>query len=188
MSGVMGGRLWSVDDAEARERLTGLWIEHHEQVTRFVARRVAPDVVDDVVAEAFLVAWRRLDEVPSQARPWLFGVARNVLATQLRTHGRWRALSVRLGQQPEPVRPGVDDVAADRADLRQAWELLSDADREAIALVAWDGLTTVEAAHVLGCRPTTFSVRLTRARKRLLAFSEVPSETAEVLHKLQEAR
>ncbi|GAA1981960.1 RNA polymerase sigma factor [Isoptericola halotolerans] len=187
----MGGRLWSVDDAEAHERLTGLWVEHHEQVTRFVARRVAPELVDDVVSEAFLTAWRRLDGVPGgdgEARPWLFGVARNVLATHLRTQGRWRALNVRLEQQPEPAREGADEVAADRADLRQAWELLSDGDREVIALVAWDGLTAVEAARVLGCRPTTFSVRLTRARKRLLAFSEVPSETAEVLQKLQEAR
>ncbi|WP_277212080.1 RNA polymerase sigma factor [Isoptericola croceus] len=177
-----------MDDAEAQERLTGLWVEHHEQVTRFVARRVAPELVEDVVSESFLVAWRRLDDVPRDARPWLFGVARNVLATHLRTHGRWRALSVRLEQQPEPARQGADDVAVDRADLRQAWELLSDGDREVIALVAWDGLTAVEAARVLGCRPTTFSVRLTRARKRLLAFSEVPSETAEVLQKLQEAR
>lgn len=177
-----------MDDAEAQERLTRLWVEHHEQVTRFVARRVSPELVDDVVSEAFLVVWRRLDDVPADARPWLFGVARNVLATQLRTHGRWRALSVRLEQQPEPARQGADDAAAERADLRQAWELLSDGDREVIALVAWDGLTAVEAAHVLGCRPTTFSVRLTRARKRLLAFSEVPSETAEVLQKLQEAR
>ncbi|MFV2144029.1 MULTISPECIES: RNA polymerase sigma factor [Isoptericola] len=177
-----------MDDAEAQERLTGLWVDHHEQVTRFVARRVAPELVDDVVSEVFLVAWRRLDDVPADPRPWLFGVARNVLATHLRTHGRWRALNVRIEQQPTLVREGADDVAADRADLRQAWELLSDGDREVIALVAWDGLTTVEAARVLGCRPSTFSVRLTRARKRLLAFSEVPSETAEVLQKLQEAR
>ena len=177
-----------MEDVQARERLTGLWVEHHEPVTRFVARRVSEALVDDVVSETFLVAWRRLDDVPADPRPWLFGVARNVLATHMRTHGRWRALSVRLEREPEPGHQGADDVAADRADLRRAWELLSDADREAIALVAWDGLTTVEAAHVLGCRPTTFSVRLTRARKRLLAFSEVPSETAEVLHKLQEAR
>ena len=141
-----------MDDAEAQERLTGLWVDHHEQVTRFVARRVAPELVDDVVSEVFLVAWRRLDDVPADPRPWLFGVARNVLATHLRTHGRWRALNVRVEQQPTSVREGADDVAADRADLRQAWELLSDGDREVIALVAWDGLTTVEAARELSRR------------------------------------
>jgi RNA polymerase sigma factor (sigma-70 family) len=177
-----------VDDVEARERLTRLWVDHHEQVVRFAARRILPELVDDVVSETFLVAWRRLDDVPPDARPWLFGVARNVLATHLRTQGRWRALGVRLEQEPQATRQGADDQAAERADLRRGWELLSDADREVIALVAWDGLTTVEAAKVLGCRPTTFSVRLTRARKRLLAYSGLPHATADVLRNLQEAR
>ncbi|GAA1721914.1 RNA polymerase sigma factor [Isoptericola hypogeus] len=174
-----------MDDAEARRLLTQLWTDHHESVARFVARRVMPGLVDDVVSETFLVAWRKVEDVPADARPWLFGVARNVLSTHLRTHGRWRALGVRLEREPEPGHEGTDDVAADRADLRRAWELLSDADREVIALVAWDGLTAVEAARVLGIRPTTFSVRLTRARKRLLAFSGVPHETADVLRNLQ---
>ncbi|SKC81593.1 RNA polymerase sigma factor [Krasilnikoviella flava] len=177
-----------VEDVRARELLTQMWVEQHEAVTRFVARRVAPALVDDVVSETFLVAWRRLDAVPEDAKPWLLGVARNVLATHLRTHGRWRALGVRLEREPLPGTEGPDDVAADRADLRRAWEMLSDADREVIALVAWDGLTTVEGARVLGVRPSTFSVRLTRARKRLLAYSGLPSETASVLRKLQEAR
>jgi RNA polymerase sigma factor (sigma-70 family) len=175
-----------VDDAEARAFLTRLWVDHHEDVVRFVARRASPDVVDDVVSETYLVAWRRVDDVPTDARPWLFGVARNVLATQVRTHGRWRALGVRLEQQPSAEHEGADDAAVERADLRRAWELLDPADREVIALVAWDGLTTTQAASVLGCRPSTFSVRLTRARKRLLAFSEVPSGTADVLRNLQQ--
>ncbi|WP_166844647.1 RNA polymerase sigma factor [Isoptericola sp. BMS4] len=177
-----------MEDADARERLTRLWVDHHEPVARFVARRVSPGLVDDVVSETYLVAWRRLDDVPENARPWLFGVARNVLATHLRTHGRWRALGVRLEQEPQPSQQGTDDQAAERADLRRGWDLLSDADREVIALVAWDGLTAVEAARVLGCRPSTFSVRLTRARKRLLAYSGLPHGTADVLRNLQEAR
>jgi len=177
-----------VDDTGARALLTQMWVDQHEAVTRFVARRVQPALVDDVVSETFLVAWRRLGDVPDDPKPWLLGVARNVLATHLRTHGRWRALGVRLEREPEPSKEGTDDLAADRADLRRAWEMLSDADREVIALVAWDGLTTVEGARVLGVRPSTFSVRLTRARKRLLAYSGLPSETASVLRKLQEAR
>jgi RNA polymerase sigma factor (sigma-70 family) len=175
----------SVDDDEARRRLTQLWVAHHEDVVRFVARRVTSGLVDDVVSETFLVAWRRVDDVPVEARPWLYGVARNVLATHVRTHGRWRALGVRMEQEPTTSVHGADDVAIDRADLRRAWELLSDGDREVIALVAWDGLSAIEAATVLGCRPSTFSVRLTRARKRLLAYTEVPRETADVLRNLQ---
>ncbi len=174
-----------MDDADARALLTRLWVDHHEPVARFVARRAMPELVDDVVSETFLVAWRKVEDVPAEPRPWLFGVARNVLSTHLRTHGRWRALGTRLEQEPEPGREGTADVAADRTDLRRAWDLLSAADREVIALVAWDGLTTVEAARVLGVRATTFSVRLTRARKRLLAFSGLPHETADVLRNLK---
>ncbi|GAA4731580.1 RNA polymerase sigma factor [Isoptericola chiayiensis] len=175
-----------MDDAEARTVLTRLWVDHREEVVRFVARRAEPEHVDDVVSETFLVAWRRVDEVPTEARPWLYGVARNVLATQGRTHGRWRALGVRLGQEPATASEGVDEVVTERTDLRRAWELLGDADREVIALVAWDGLTNIEAAQVLGCRASTFAVRLNRARKRLLAFSEVPSGTADKLRRLQQ--
>jgi RNA polymerase sigma factor (sigma-70 family) len=174
-----------VDDAEARQRLTRLWVDHHQDVVRFVARRAAPELVDDVVSETFLVAWRRVDDVPVDAKPWLYGVARNALATHVRTHGRWRALGVRLVQEPAPTMHGADDVAIDRTDLARAWELLSDGDREVIALVAWDGLSAMQAAAVLGCRPSTFSVRLTRARKRLLAYTEVPPHTADVLRNLQ---
>ncbi|MFD6177019.1 MULTISPECIES: RNA polymerase sigma factor [unclassified Isoptericola] len=177
-----------MDDAHARELLTQMWVDQHEAVTRFVARRVEASLVDDVVSETFLVAWRRLPDVPEDPKPWLLGVARNVLATHLRTHGRWRALGVRLEREPAAGKEGTDDLAAERADLRRAWEMLTDADREVIALVAWDGLTAVEGARVLGIRPSTFSVRLTRARKRLLAYSGLPSETATVLQKLQEAR
>jgi len=177
-----------VDDARAREVLTRMWVDQHEAVTRFVARRVEAGLVDDVVSETFLVAWRRLADVPEDPKPWLLGVARNVLATHVRTHGRWRALGVRLEREPETGTEGTDDLAADRTDLRRAWSMLSDADREVIALVAWDGLTAVEGAKVLGIRPSTFSVRLTRARKRLLAYSGLPSDTAAVLRNLQETR
>ncbi|WP_402469583.1 RNA polymerase sigma factor [Isoptericola aurantiacus] len=175
-----------MDDAEARDRLTRLWVDLHEDVVRFVARRAPTELVDDVVSETFLAAWRRVEDVPSEPRPWLFGVARNVLATQVRTHGRWQALGVRLEQEPRAVQEPLDDVATDRTDLRRAWELLGDADREVIALVAWDGLTNIEAAQVLGCRPSTFAVRLNRARKRLLAFSEIPQGTAATLRHMQQ--
>ncbi|MEG3613923.1 MULTISPECIES: RNA polymerase sigma factor [Isoptericola] len=177
-----------MDDASARERLTRLWVDHREQVVRFVARRAAPEIVDDVVSETYLVAWRRVEDVPTEARAWLFGVARKVLSTQVRTRGRWQALGVRLEREPTAQVPGADDTAAERADLRRAWDLLSDADREVLALVAWDGLSAREAAQVLECRPSTFSVRLTRARKRLLAYSEVRRDTATVLRRLQEER
>lgn len=162
-----------MDQGEAADRLTRLWVANHEDVTRFVARRLSAAHVDDAVSETFLVAWRRLDDVPQDARPWLFGVARNVVATRTRSEGRWHALGVRLARQPVEVSPSADDVAIDRLELEQAWRRLTAGEREVIALVAWDGLTNEQAAKVLGIRATTFSVRLTRARRHLVEVLDV---------------
>lgn len=147
---------------------TRLYRDHRADLERFVRRRVPPAQVEDVVAEAFLVVWRRLDEAPGELRPWLFGIARNVMLTSTRTQGRRRALHVRLAAQPEPA--GLElaaDVAA-RTDMIRAWSRLDVGEREVLALIAWDGLTATEAAAVLGCRPGAFRVRLLRARRHLL--------------------
>ncbi|WP_164544980.1 RNA polymerase sigma factor [Antribacter gilvus] len=157
-----------MDDGDAADRLTRLWVANHEDVARFVARRLDAALVDDVVSETFLVAWRRLDDVPEDARPWLFGVARNVIATRSRSEGRWRALRLRIARQPVEVTRPEDEAAIDRIELEQAWLRLTAGEREVIALVAWDGLTTEQAARVLGLRASTFSVRLTRARRHLV--------------------
>lgn len=138
----------------------------YPDVLAFLRRRTDADVAEDLAAETFAVAWKRWDQVPREVRPWLFGVARNLLANDARARARRRRLELRVGNE----RPLTDDeisFAATSLDLRSAWSRLSDADREALALVAWDGLTGREAAQVLGCTRAAFSVRLTRARRRL---------------------
>lgn len=150
------------------DRFTRLYGDHRGELERFVRRRLPPPEVEDVVAEAFLVAWRRLDEAPQEVRPWLFGIARNVMLTSARTHGRWRALHVRLAAQPEPTAIELAADVASRTDIVRAWGRLSAGEREVLTLVAWDGLTAREAAVVLGCQPGTFRVRLLRARRHLL--------------------
>lgn len=114
------------------------------------------------------MAWRRLDDVPAgdAARPWLFGVARKVLANHYRGERRRLALADRLREQVGEVVPGHEPV--DPA-LAQAMDRLSPDDRELLRLVAWEELARDEIAHVLGIPRATVRVRLHRARRRLTA-------------------
>jgi RNA polymerase sigma factor (sigma-70 family) len=139
----------------------------YADLLRFVERRVPASEAEDIVSTVFLTAWRRLDDVPEDARPWLFAVARKTMANHARGWLRRRALDVRIGAQEEFLDADGSAEAAARIDLVRAWRTLSAADREVLALVAFDGLTTEQAATVLGCRRTTFAMRLSRARGRL---------------------
>ncbi|GAB3093831.1 RNA polymerase sigma factor [Isoptericola nanjingensis] len=138
----------------------------YPDVLRFVQRRTDRDVAEDLVAEVFAIAWSRWADVPSEVRPWLFGVARNVVAEDRRSHGRRNRLALRIGAERELPQDAIA-LATATVDLHVAWSRLCEADREALALVAWDGLTGREAAQVLGCTRAAFSVRLSRARRRL---------------------
>ena len=153
-------------------RFRELHAETYPALLRFVERRVAPDEAEDVVSTVFLTAWRRIGELPEDARPWLFGIARRVMANQSRGLLRRRALDVRAAAEAEFVGADESHAAAQRLDLRRAWQSLAAGDREVLALVAFDGLTGDQAAAVLGCRRSTFSMRLGRARRRLQAALE----------------
>ncbi len=145
-----------------------LYEAHLPDLRAFVYRRVPPPQVDDVVAETFLTAWRRIAEVPPHPRPWLFGIARNVMLNTTRSHGRWHALQVRIASEPDPPSGELAADVAARIDLVRAWGKLNAGEREVLTLVAWDGMTVRDAAVVLGCQPGTFRMRLMRARRHLL--------------------
>lgn len=168
-------------DAAARGRFEGLFRDHHVAVVGYVRRRAPQEAVDDIVGETFLVAWRRLDGVPAEELPWLLAVARNVLATQRRGAGRRRALTLRLGHAAVGrAEPPADDGLEPAIDsrLETALSRLAPKDREALTLIAWDGLAPHEAALVLGDSAGAFRVRLHRARQRLRALLEERSEPA----------
>jgi RNA polymerase sigma-70 factor (ECF subfamily) len=152
------------DDAADEERFDRLWREHSAEVLAYARRRVDGEQADEVVAETFVIAWRRLGDVPEAARPWLFGVARKVAANLRRTERRRDALHDRLAEEQ---RTGVPD-AGDGLAGAALDELPAD-DRELLMLLAWDGLTRAEAAEALGCSRATLAVRLHRARQRLKA-------------------
>lgn len=168
-----------VQEMTAEARFEALYRQCADRVHAYATRRAAPAIVDDVVNETFLVAWRRLDDVPEEPLPWLLGVARRVLANRRRTESRATALWQRLAAE-EPglsVMSHFDDEISQR--VRRALARLGERDREALMLIAWEGLRVNEAAEALGVPSRTLAVRLHRARKRLaeaLAAEDVEFE------------
>ncbi|MGZ4328339.1 MAG: RNA polymerase sigma factor [Solirubrobacteraceae bacterium] len=165
----------------ATARFEGLFRDHHVAVVAYVRRRAPQDAVDDIVGETFLVGWRRLDRVPAEELPWLLAVARNVVATHQRGVGRRRALTLRLGragsgQAESPAADCLESGVDGR--LMAALARLAPQDREALTLIAWDGLRPHEAALVMGGSAGAFRVRLHRARRRLRGLLEERSEPA----------
>jgi RNA polymerase sigma factor (sigma-70 family) len=162
----------SSDDSARVKRFRALHAETYPDLLRFVERRVPPSEAEDIVSTVFLTAWRRFDSVPADARPWLFAVGHRTMANHRRAWLRRKALDIRLVSLDGPAY-GDDTVgAAARIDLERAWRGLRPSDREVLALVAFDGLTADQAATVLGCRRSTFAMRLSRARERLRAALE----------------
>ena len=135
-----------------------------------------PDEAKDVVSETFLIAWRRLSEIPSDPLPWLLGVARRVITTRRRAHKRRAHLHWRLRAAPLPPHSFLP--SEERLQMANAFKSLSPKDREVLILIGWDGLTIAEAAHVLGCTQQSFSVRLHRARRRLQAGLEADERSS----------
>ncbi|MEH0933057.1 RNA polymerase sigma factor [Micromonospora sp. CPCC 205558] len=153
----------------AKEQFTELYECHHGDVWRYVARRVGASDVGDVVADVFLVAWRRLDDVPvGSPLPWLYGVARLVLANEARGRRRWQELTLRVAAEPDrTVQVDHADGVVSQRDVAVAFDRLSTGDQEILRLVAWERLAPTEAAAVLGQSRATFAMRLMRARHRL---------------------
>ncbi|WP_281268448.1 RNA polymerase sigma factor [Xylanimonas oleitrophica] len=136
-------------------------------VLAFLARRVDPHDAEDLAAEVFAIAWDGWGRIPlDEMRPWLFGVARTLTASSRRSRDRHRRLELRV-ENDRPVERDETSLTDTTLDLRRAWARLSATDQEVLSLVAWDGMTGREAAQVLGCTRAAFSIRLTRARRRL---------------------
>lgn len=176
----MMARNTSAEEALPRElaeaRFSHLYRNHEREILRYALRRSAePQDAADVVAETFLVAWRRLGELPhdEEARLWLYATARRVLANQQRGSKRRTRLAERLRSelrrqlplQPASDRPVLDALAG-----------MAGADRELLMLVGMEELSPSEAARVLGISAMAARTRLHRARRRLQARLAEESE------------
>ncbi len=158
--------------AERRERFAAVYRELYAPICGYVLRRMRePEDAAEVIAETFAVLWRRLDRCPQGAelRPWLFGVARRVVANQRRGDRRRTALGERLAANADARAFDIGSPPEDTGRLARAFASLNDSDRELLSLVAWEGLTREELAVALGTSRAVVRLRLHRARKRLLA-------------------
>lgn len=151
---------------ERRTRFEAIFDGSYEALLAYARRRVEADA-DDVVAETFAVVWRRLEVVPPDSLPWLYGVARRVISEQRRAGRRRDALVQRIRADAGTRNPG--EAPSQPGSVLDALARLGDRDREAVLLVAWEGLTAEQASKAMGCSTVAFRVRLHRARKRLRA-------------------
>jgi RNA polymerase sigma-70 factor, ECF subfamily len=168
-----------VDDSPPdarRERFEQVFATHRDAVLGYLRRRTdSGHDAADLLADTFLVAWRRLDDVPlaPQTRPWLYGVARRLLANHRRGEGRRHALATKLrnelSETPPDHQPLQDDTPAARA-----FRALPEQDRELLSLVAWEELDTAQLATVLGISRNAVRIRLHRARKRFAKLLTAP--------------
>ncbi|MBC6461089.1 sigma-70 family RNA polymerase sigma factor [Actinomadura sp. HBU206391] len=146
-----------------------MYNDNYRRVLAYALTKAEPHAAEDLASEAFLIAWRRLDDVPAQALPWLLGVVRNLLHKQRDGDHRRSALTERIAAltAAESTTWDVAEHVIERESALAAVATLPEQDLEVLTLVTWHGLTPKEAAKVLGCSATAFFVRLHRARRRL---------------------
>ena len=152
------------------ERFRRLYDTGRARVVAYAVRRTTNNEdTADVVAETFAIAWRRIDDIPHGERevPWLYAVARRVIANRVRRNTTQSAIVQGLAQHLALSRTGEVEPDSGRLSALTALSQLSEEDREILMLAAWDGLTSQEIGWVLSCSPTAARIRLHRARGRL---------------------
>lgn len=156
------------DSRDDRQEFNDLHARCHQPVVKFLWRRLPSEAVEDAVAEVFLHAWRGRGQRRGDELPWLYGIARRVVADHHRARGHGDRLEQRLhGAPSQPLVVAAEDQVLERMYAQVALRQLSPRDREALMLVSWDGLGLRQAARVAGCTAAAFAVRLHRARRRL---------------------
>jgi RNA polymerase sigma-70 factor, ECF subfamily len=158
------------EPGDRKEAFRRLYQAYYRPVAAYARRRLQPQDADDAVAEIFLVAWRRLDDVPpgDLTLPWLYGVARRVVSEDRRSGQRRDRLMTRLSG----LRPAYDETSMgmegmeDHMVVQLALARLRPRDRELIRLAEWEELTPVELARVFNCSTNAIAIRLHRAHRR----------------------
>ena len=156
---------------EAREaRFRRLYLSMYWDLLAYAMRRVPESTSHDVVAETFLVLWRRLDDVPDddEARLWAYGVARKIVMNHHRSSRRLERLKARLHSLPARHAEAADaPERAEAARVLDALRKLTDDEREVLLLSVWEGLSNTEIAAVVDCSVNAVAIRIHRARRHL---------------------
>lgn len=158
------------------EEFEACWHANVRRVVAYAERHVGRDSSYDIAASTFLTAWRTWKSVPPEPLPWLISVARGHVRNHLRSRVRRATLEQRLAFLDASAFAATDVgvTATERAEALAVLAAMPEADREALLLVAWEGLSTAQAADVLGCRHGTLRMRLHRARARIEASPPSP--------------
>jgi RNA polymerase sigma factor (sigma-70 family) len=149
------------------ELFTECWHSDGPRVLAYARRHIGDDQAHDVVADTFMVAWRRWDTLPEPPIGWLIATARGVMRNRQRTSNRQRALTDRIARLDRAASHDVSESAVGRQEALARLGALSEQHREALLLTSWDGLNAEEAGEALGIRPAAFRRRLSRARATL---------------------
>lgn len=170
----------ATSDHEAR--LQAVVAEHADAIQRYCLRRLPRSAVNDVVADVFVVAWRKVDAMPlgEAALPWLYGVARNEVMKAKRRAARRSGLMSRLQRQPHYPVPGPESVVvrrAEAAEVMRALATLSPGDQDILLLRAQEGLSVAEIAQTLGCSLEAAKKRSSRALNRLRRAADITAAT-----------
>lgn len=175
--GVRANEAMSTPDSDSR--FTALFERHHNEVLAYCTRRIPRVEADDVTAEVFAVAWRRIDEVDWETvRPWLYGIARRVLANRWRSLDRRSRLTKKVFGLAAIASEAPDMVVIRReqdAEVIDALNRLKATDREVLTLAAWEELNAAEIATALGITTSAAEQRLHRAKRRFAKVLDASS-------------
>lgn len=154
------------------DRFRRLYEEHFEAIRAYCLRRLPVADANDAVAEVFVIAWKKMPNVPSgdSVRPWLYGVARNTIAHSKRSVARRIRLATKAAGVASLPEPGPELQTVQRSqdrELLEALATLGDDDREVLQLKVWEELTAPQIAEVIGISEAATKKRIARAYKRL---------------------
>lgn len=158
------------DGAEAAFRR--LYEAHHSDVLAYCLRRTGRADALDATSEVFLIAWRKIDNLPSgdKTRAWLLGIAYRVVGHQWRSRSRYRRLAARVAGTPPASQPGPEVVVVRRAEDRRVLDAarrLRPADQEILRLAGWEEMPHADIAEILGISVAAVDQRFHRAKLRL---------------------